>query len=209
MSATLIEGIASDANALGVPLEDGVAERLAALLERVQRFSKRVNLIAKASLHENVTRHITDSLALLRLVAHPSLPRLETWWDIGTGGGFPGLVWAVARPELTLRLVEPITKKAALLNRLAREFASDRVEVISARLGDLEAPEDPVGLVSRAVFAPEVWLERAGNFGVPGSVILLTSGRAQPPEVLTRASVVDQVTLPRSDVARVNVAVTL
>ncbi len=210
MTLELSRAIASDAKALGVKLASGVSERLATLLRRVHAFSKRINLIAPATLLEDVDRHISDSLALLRLVDRPELTgRVDAWWDVGSGGGFPGLVWAVARPDLRLRLVEPTAKKVALLRQLVRELQLTHVEVTQTHVETLPPPVYPVGFVSRAVFSPDVWLRKAEAIGSPGGVVLITAGRREVPEVISRAALVDRFTLPSSGAQRVNAAVFL
>src|SRR5262249_41385593 len=64
------------------------------------------------------TRHVADSLQLLRLA-----PQAHAWVDLGSGGGFPGLVLACAladKPPATVHLVESNAKKAAFLREAVR-----------------------------------------------------------------------------------------
>ena len=93
------------------------------------------------------TRHILDSLQLLSL----SPLHARRWLDLGTGGGFPGLIIAIAavehRPELEVTLVESDRRKAAFLVTAARaagvnpvvhamraeELAPHQADVVSAR----------------------------------------------------------------------------
>jgi 16S rRNA (guanine527-N7)-methyltransferase len=85
-------------------------DRFAALLLEWQRTT---NLIASSTVARVWTRHIADSLQLIDLA-----PAARTWVDVGTGGGFPGLVIACALAQASgasVHLVESNAKKAAFL----------------------------------------------------------------------------------------------
>ena len=86
------------------------------------RWQRHTNLIARSTVPNFWTRHVADSLQLL-----PLAPEAKCWVDLGSGGGFPGLVIACAladRPGTEVHLVESIGKKAAFLRE-----AVDRLEL--------------------------------------------------------------------------------
>jgi len=90
---------------------------VALLLERQQR----MNLIAASTVPLIWTRHVTDSLQLL-----PLAPQARAWVDLGSGGGFPGLVIACAlagTERASVHLVESTKKKAAFLAEAATALA--------------------------------------------------------------------------------------
>src|SRR5579863_7948565 len=90
-------------------------DRFVALLLQRQRHT---NLIAPSTEPIIWTRHIADSLQLLDLA-----PDAKVWVDLGSGGGFPGLVIACAladTPGVQVHLVESIGKKATFLRAAAR-----------------------------------------------------------------------------------------
>jgi len=205
MSASLEAAIVEGAEQVGVALGDSIPAQLADLLTTVHTYSKRINLIAPVSLNQAVERHVVDSLAMLKTIEQsPASRPITHWWDVGTGGGFPGLVWAVARPEMQVTMVERIAKKAALVHQLSRKFAPGRARVITGKFETLQVPDEPIGLVSRAVFAPEVWLEKAKVFAPPQSLILVTMGRQEHPDVVDEATQIDRFILPISGAARAN-----
>ena len=106
MSASLEAAIVEGAEQVGVALGDSIPAQLADLLTTVHTYSKRINLIAPVSLNQAVERHVVDSLAMLKTIEQsPASRQITHWWDVGTGGGFPGLVWAVARPEMQVTMV--------------------------------------------------------------------------------------------------------
>lgn len=205
MSAGLQRAIASGASRLDVPLDEESAQRLSELLERVLRFNQRINVVGPCTAQQAVERHILDSLAFLRLADR--LPTLKEWVDVGSGAGFPGLVWAIARPNMHLLLVESIGKKAALLKRHVTDMDLENVEVATLRFESLPRPQSPVGLVSRATFGPARWLSSARAFLQHGGAILVTMGGEADEEVLKEASKVDRIILGLKGPARTNVLV--
>jgi len=86
---------------------------LQVFVDLVLRYSAQQNLISRSTLPHIWTRHVADSLQLLALA-----PEARTWIDLGSGGGFPGLVLACAlagRAGAKVHLVESTGKKAAFL----------------------------------------------------------------------------------------------
>jgi 16S rRNA (guanine527-N7)-methyltransferase len=77
-------------------------ERLIAMLVEE---NARQNLVSAASLGEVWRRHIVDSA---QLVAHVPRETSGAWLDLGTGAGFPGLVVAALRPDMTVRMVDRV-----------------------------------------------------------------------------------------------------
>ena len=95
-------------------------ERLTVLSDLLARWNPTVNLVAKSTLPDRWARHILDS-AQIFAYAPPSATR---WADLGSGGGFPGLVVAAIavdlRPTLQVTLVESDQRKAAFLREASR-----------------------------------------------------------------------------------------
>ena len=90
--------------------------RLDAFVELLVAWQAKTNLIADSTVSKLWTRHIADSLQLLKLA-----PKARIWVDIGSGGGFPGLVIACAiEPPAMVHLVESNMKKAAFLREAVR-----------------------------------------------------------------------------------------
>ena len=80
-----------------------------ALLDRIALEPQ--NLTAIEVLDEGIDRHLADSLAGLAL---PELAGASACVDIGSGGGFPGLALAIARPEMAVTLVESERRQGRL-----------------------------------------------------------------------------------------------
>ena len=95
-----------------------VMDRLDRFVAALLQWQATTNLVAPSTLPELWTRHIADSLQLL-----PLAPNAKHWVDLGSGGGFPGLVIACAladSPGSVVHLVESNLKKAAFLREAAR-----------------------------------------------------------------------------------------
>jgi 16S rRNA (guanine527-N7)-methyltransferase len=153
-----------------VPVSRETCERIDAFVELFLRWRRAVQLVAPADLAKLWTRHIADSLQLIELA-----PAAKNWADLGAGGGFPGLVIALAfgeREKGFVHLVESDQRKAAFLReaiRVTRAPATvyaERVESVAKRLA-LE-----VDVVSARALAPlPRLLELAAPFfakGIPG-----------------------------------------
>lgn len=120
--------------ALGLtPVSRETEERLAVLVAELERWQKAKNLVSGATLDEVWTRHIADSLQLL---GHA--PQARRWLDLGSGGGFPGLVLGIRLAELGghIDLVESNARKCAFLRQAAR-LTGAAVTVHAARIEEV------------------------------------------------------------------------
>src|SRR3546814_4062879 len=90
----------------------------------------RMNLVGPATLPHLWARHFLDSAQLLDHA--PGRPL--DWLDLGSGAGFPGLVIAIMRPDVTMTLVESRAKKCAFLKAVEeRRGVADGVTVLAER----------------------------------------------------------------------------
>ncbi|RQH10259.1 16S rRNA (guanine(527)-N(7))-methyltransferase RsmG [Bradyrhizobium sp. RP6] len=124
-------------------------DRYIALLRAWQA---KTNLVAPSTLPHLWTRHIADSLQLVDLA-----PTAKRWADLGSGGGFPGVVLActmAGTSGASVHLVERIAKKAAFLREAIRVTASPGV-VHLAEIGDnVDRITGPVDCVTARALAP-------------------------------------------------------
>jgi 16S rRNA (guanine527-N7)-methyltransferase len=100
------------------PVSRETEARLDRYVALLVEWQAKTNLVAPSTLPNLWTRHISDSLQLLNLA-----PSAKVWMDLGSGGGFPGVVLACAlaeTPGATVHLVERIAKKAAFLRESIR-----------------------------------------------------------------------------------------
>ncbi len=100
------------------PVSRETKSRLDRYVELLIAWQAKTNLVAPSTLPHLWTRHISDSLQLLSLA-----PRAKVWVDLGSGGGFPGIVLACVMAEFEggmVHLVERNAKKAAFLREAIR-----------------------------------------------------------------------------------------
>ncbi len=126
------------------------AASLEAFVDLLRKWSSALNLVSRTSLEQVWTRHVLDSLQILDLA-----PRSGTWVDIGSGGGFPGLVCAIAAreeaPGLRFTLVEADQRKGAFLLTTVRRL---RLPVQVAMLRAEAAEPLAANVLSARALAP-------------------------------------------------------
>jgi len=134
------------------PVSAATVARLDRFVERLLIWQSRINLVAPSTLPELWTRHVADSLQLVPLAGGA-----RTWVDLGSGGGFPGLViacWLADQPGGLMYLIESNGKKAAFLRETARDLGLG-VKVHHARIADCAAElAGTVEIVTARALAP-------------------------------------------------------
>jgi 16S rRNA (guanine527-N7)-methyltransferase len=116
-----------------IPVSRETLERLDRFVPLLLEWQRTVNLVAPSTVAHVWTRHIADSLQLIDLA-----PSARTWIDVGSGGGFPGLIIACAlasQPGMSIHLVEANARKAAFL-REARRLTGAPARVHARRMED-------------------------------------------------------------------------
>jgi 16S rRNA (guanine527-N7)-methyltransferase len=124
--------------------------RLESFVALLIEWQRKTNLIAPSTLPEIWSRHVADSLQLLDLA-----PDAKTWIDLGSGGGFPGLVIACSlEPPALVHLVESNMKKAAFLREAVR-VTGVPAQVHAQRIEDFAKTfQGPVDVVTARALAP-------------------------------------------------------
>lgn len=134
------------------PVSRETEDRLDSIVALLEKWQRTINLVAPATLPQIWTRHVADSLQLVPLAGEAS-----RWVDLGSGGGFPGLVVGAVlaeRPDADVTLIESDSRKAAFLREAAR-IAELPVTVLPARIEQV-APRIAAGVevVSARALAP-------------------------------------------------------
>lgn len=143
-----------------------------AILPKLKEFSalflkwnKSINLSA-ARTAADLDEHITDSL---QLVDH--LAGSTRHLDVGSGGGFPVVLAAIACPQIQFTALEPVHKKQAFLRTAARELDLPNLDALAIRL-DAHDVRDYDSASSRATFDLVEWLHLGLDFVHPGGLVL-------------------------------------
>jgi 16S rRNA (guanine527-N7)-methyltransferase len=160
---------------LGFDVSRETRARLQRHVDLVQRWNGTVRLVAGASPEALWRRHVADSARLFAL----SPGSAGYWLDLGTGGGFPGLVIAILarelKPDLRVGLVESDQRKAAFLREAAR-LCEARAEVFAERAERL-APKRADVVSARALCSLGGLLELSVRHLAPAGICLFPKGR--------------------------------
>jgi 16S rRNA (guanine527-N7)-methyltransferase len=113
---------------------------MAAYVALLLKWNSKINLIGPMTESDIWSRHIDDSLQLLPLIPEG----VTSLADLGSGAGLPGLVIAIARPDLAITLVEQDQRKAAFLNEAKRVLGLMHVTVEAINIAKLTAQYDVV-----------------------------------------------------------------
>ncbi|HEX5601809.1 MAG TPA: 16S rRNA (guanine(527)-N(7))-methyltransferase RsmG [Pyrinomonadaceae bacterium] len=156
------------------------------------RWNDRLHLVAPCSPEEFAVRHVLESLLLL-----PHLPQNACVADIGSGGGLPIIPCLIARPDLTVTLIESSQKKVVFLREVSNRL-NLHPSIIAQPFEDIPAP--PVSFMTcRALDQFMRKLPALINWAPRGSTLLLFGGETLGDQ-LRRASVnFEQFLIPQSE----------
>lgn len=121
---------------MGIELDAATQAKQLDYLALLAKWNKTYNLTAIHEPERMLTHHLLDSLALL---PHVSAERL---FDVGSGGGLPGIPLAIARPEMRVTVLDSNHKKAAFMQQAVIELKLGNVEVVCDR-SEAYKPEAP------------------------------------------------------------------
>lgn len=123
---------------LGLDVSRETMERLEVFAEVLKKWNPKINLVSKRSLDDLWVRHIVDSVQVFKMASAD----VSRWVDIGSGGGFPGVVAAIIatdeNPDTKFTLIESDQRKCAFLRNAARECGVS-VNVISKRIEHVDS----------------------------------------------------------------------
>ena len=141
-AALLEQGIAS----MSLALSDEVQQKLLAYMALLQKWNKVYNLTAVRDPLEMVTLHLLDSLSVLPYVNSKNL------LDVGSGGGLPGVVLAICKPELQVTTIDAVQKKVIFMRQVKGELGLDNLTPVHARVEDFK-PVAPFEIVISRAFS--------------------------------------------------------
>jgi 16S rRNA (guanine527-N7)-methyltransferase len=121
-------------------------------------------------------RHVLNCAVVV-----PRVPQGASVADVGSGAGLPGIVWAVARPDLDVTLIEPLLRRTTFLSEVVTELSLPNVHVVRGRASEVQVTFDVV--TARAVAD----LGKLGSWCLPlvrpGGVMLALKGQSAHEEV--------------------------
>lgn len=181
LQARLQEGAA----AMGLELSAPQLAQLMEFLALLQKWNKVYNLTAVRDPQEMLTHHLLDSLAVVaplqRQLAAVGKAAGATLLDVGSGAGLPGVVVAIACPQVRVSCVDTVAKKALFIQQVAAALRLPNLQGIHARVENLTQTFD---VVSSRAFASLVdftaWSHQAL---APDGIWLAMKGKVPHDEV--------------------------
>lgn len=116
-------------------------------------------------------------------VVEAGVPARATVADIGSGAGLPGLVLAIARPDLQVTLIEPLLRRTTFLTEVAADLGLENVSVVRGRADALHGTRTFDVVTSRAVAAFDVLLDWSMPLVAPQGAVLALKGSSAAEEV--------------------------
>jgi 16S rRNA (guanine527-N7)-methyltransferase len=179
-----------DRSALANVLADGIAEmglavsaeqqaRLMDYLALMHKWNAVFNLTSLRDPQQMVTHHLLDSLA-----AVPAFAGAANVLDVGSGGGLPGIVLAIVRPNMRVSMIDTVHKKTAFLTQVKAELGLANVTVYTARVEQLQV-EDAQRfdvITSRAFANLSDFVNWSGHLLAPGGRYIALKGVAPKDE---------------------------
>jgi 16S rRNA (guanine527-N7)-methyltransferase len=141
LSAVLGEGIA----AMHLDVTPAQQDKLMDYLAMMFKWNAVYNLTSLRDPMQMVTHHLLDSLA-----AVPAFAAARNVLDVGSGGGLPGIVLAIVRPDMNVSMIDTVHKKTAFLTQVKAQLSLANVTVYTARVEQLQVSDKFDVITSRA-----------------------------------------------------------
>lgn len=172
LTAVLNDGI----DAMDLPLWAAQREQLMDYLALMAKWNGVYNLTSLRDPMQMVTHHLLDSLA-----AVSAFEGAKNVLDVGAGGGLPGIVLAIARPDMQVSLIDTVHKKTAFLTQVKAELGLKNVTVYTMKVQDLKAGPFDV-ITSRAFADLSDFVNWSGHLLEEGGKFIALKGTAPPDE---------------------------
>ncbi len=162
---------------MGLGLDTAQWDGLAAYLQLLEKWNRIYNLTAVRDPVQMVARHILDSLAVAPFIHGDRL------LDVGTGAGLPGMVLAIALPDLACVLLDSNGKKTRFCLQAALELGLSNVEVVQERAEGYRTTRRFSTIVFRALGSIKDTLGAVAGLSASGGRILAMKGIYPGPEL--------------------------
>jgi 16S rRNA (guanine527-N7)-methyltransferase len=123
-------------------------------------------------------------------VVAPRIPSAASVADVGSGAGLPGLVWAIARPDVAVTLIEPLLRRATFLSETVETLGLGNVTVVRGRAEEHDRVYDVV--TARAVASLDRLVDWCFPLVAPGGVLLALKGATAAQEVESARTVLER-----------------
>ena len=144
MSEALAEGLRDGVRALALDLSEETQRQLLAYMALIQKWTRVYNLTAVRDPQEMLTHHLLDSLSAVTPLLRHTAGQPIRLLDVGSGGGLPGVVLAICRPEIQVTCVDTVGKKAAFIQQVAATLRLPNLRGLHARVETVQTQFDVV-----------------------------------------------------------------
>ena len=158
-------------------LSDPQFEQLDGYIAMIMRWGRVANLTGAASALAFAREQVVDSLAVVKHVGPGHV------LDVGSGNGLPGVVLAIARPDLTVTLLEPRAKRARFLAQVRIDLGLANVAVVCARVEDHQPQQPYDTLIAKAFAALPELLAATSALRGPATRLLAMKGQLATSEL--------------------------
>lgn len=176
----LTRTLAHGAAALQLDLSERQIDLLIDYLALLSKWNAVYNLTAVRDPAQMVTQHVLDSLAVVA-----AFDGVKNVLDVGAGGGLPGMVLAIARPEMQVAMIDTVHKKTAFLTQVKAELGLANVTVHTARVEQLQEAQLFEAITSRAFAELADFINWSGHLLAPGGRFIAMKG-VHPEQELSR-----------------------
>lgn len=208
-SLALAGQLRSGALSLGLSLTERQLGRLLNYLDMLQKWNRVYNLTSVREPESMLRQHLLDSLAVVaplqKMLTERGLPLSARLLDVGSGGGLPGVVLAVACPDLQVTCVDAVSKKVAFVRQVAAELELSNLAALHARVERVSSRFDIV--CSRAFAALPNFVQWTSTVLADGGCWMALKGQ-HPADEIARLPVeirvfhVEQLSVPGLDAQR-------
>ena len=173
----LSQTLASGVQELGLALSEKQMGQLLDYLALLAKWNGVYNLTSVRDPAQMVVQHVLDSLTAVSAFADA-----KSVLDVGAGGGLPGMVLAIARPDMKVALIDTVHKKTAFLTQVKAELGLTNVTVHTARVEQLQVPHKFDVITSRAFADLSDFVNWSGHLLEEGGQFIALKGVAPSEE---------------------------
>ncbi|MBY0241400.1 MAG: 16S rRNA (guanine(527)-N(7))-methyltransferase RsmG [Burkholderiaceae bacterium] len=173
LAAVLKNGV----NQLQLALSDAQHEQLLDYLALLNKWNSVYNLTSVRDPMQMMTLHLLDSLA-----AVPAFAGAKNVLDVGAGGGLPGIVLAIARPDMQVSMIDTVHKKTAFLTQVKAQLGLANVTVYTMKVQELAVAQLFDVITSRAFADLSDFVNWSGHLLAEGGQYIALKGTAPQDE---------------------------
>ncbi len=175
--AALAQMLKNGLDGLQLELNQAQQEQLLDYLTLLNKWNAVYNLTSVRDPMQMLTLHLLDSLA-----AVAAFEGAQNVLDVGAGGGLPGIVLAIARPDMKVSMIDTVHKKTAFLTQVKAELKLANVTVYTKKVQELEVKQPFDVITSRAFADLSDFVNWSGHLLAEGGRFIALKGTAPAEE---------------------------